>query len=394
MLIKKDIKLILHPKKIIITMLIYILIFFSFSYFYNDYMSEKRILDQVTIGLVDQENSLLSDMLVENFKSNKEFSSLFHLIIDEEALLLERYENNELSAIIYIPSDFTESLLHFDNRPLEMILNPNYPLQNTVLKNIMTSYSEYIKAVDIAIYSLYNSMKGEVDGETLTKINEQFSINMVMTALNRNSLFEYVPIETFPSSTSSEYFIFSIIVLVIIFMTVSSSNGLVEEDKQMTLQRYMTCGNSLALFILSKIGAMTLNSVISLVPLFIAIPLIMPFSVIELCLVYLIFILAIFFFSTLSLLIGIYSGKVSTLVSSIFVLILAIIGGQFIPISVMPKFIQDISSFTPNYWIIRSCLYLQQGTLETSYILASILVISSLVLSLLLAKIIRRQYAN
>lgn len=392
-LLFKDLKLIIKPKKILLTIIIYLMIFLSFSYFYNDYMSEKRLLDQVTIGLVDRENSFLSDMLVENFKSNEEFSSLFNLIIEEEDLLVQAYENNELSAIVYIPNDFTSSLLNFDNRPLEMILNPNFPLQNTVLQNIMTSYSEYIKAVDIGIYSLYNSLKGEVSSETLSSINEQFSLNMVMTALGRNSIFSYKAIETFPAATSSEYFIFSIIVLVVIFTSIASSNGLVEEKNAFTLQRYLTNGHSMVTFLLSKITALSLNSLISLVPLLIASRFIVALEWHAYIMLWVLIMCVIGFFSTLSLLMGVLFNEVSSLMTSIFVMFLGIIGGQFIPIPVMPKIIQDISSYTPNYWIIRSCLYLDQADLSYAVLTTGVLMSLSLFIMIILSFIIRRQHA-
>lgn len=395
-LLAKDIKLIINIKKILLTSLIFIMIFVGFSMLFNDYMTEKRLLDQVTIGLIDEENSLLSGMLVENFKGNKEFTSLFNLMTDSEEALLDLYDNNKLSAIVYIPDGFTESLLRFDNKPLRMILNPNYPLQNTVLKNIMSSYSEYIKSVDVGIYSLYNSLKNAgLDRETLNQINEQFSINMVMTALNRNVLYHHVPTDTFPSSTSINYFIYAIIILIILFIATSSSNILTDEDQQFTLQRYLVTGNNMTFFLLSKTVILTLNIMINIIPLMMIMPFITNITIGSYVFMFFFILLVVWFFTTLSLLIGILVRKnMSSLVSSMITLFLGIIGGSFIPIQIMPKFIQDVASLTPNYWILRSCLLINNGLINTTVLYTSLsLLLSSIALLSIQDRIIRRQYA-
>lgn len=394
-ILKKDIRLIINIKRIIISFIFFVLVYILFSALFSNFMTEKRLLDKVTIGIVDEEQSLLSGMLIDNFGSNEKFSSLFEFQQGSEELLLESYNNNELSAIVYIPKSFTDSLLYYKNTPLKMILNPNFPLKNTVLENIMSSYSTYIKSVDIATYSLYNSLKTEnLEKSNLNNVNDLFSLNMVMTALNRNTIFEYKSIDTFPSSSSQDYFIFSVIILLIIFATTSGSSLISKEITDHCITRYLATGKSTLKFVSSKIIVMTLNIFLSLLP-FIFILRIVNSSITMgiLALLILFITTVILFFTSISFLLGIifYKHELNMLLSTLLTLLLGIVGGNFIPIQLMPKFMQDLSGFTPNYWILRSLLYVNSGlTSNEPQIVMFILFCMVLMASVLQAFLLKR----
>ncbi len=64
------------------------------------------------------------------------------------------------------------------------------------------------------------------------------------------------------------------------------------------------------------------------------------------------------FFGALALLIGLITNNESsaTVATNIIYFVLGLLGGNFIPIPLMPKSIQDISAFTPNHWAIKGIL--------------------------------------
>jgi ABC-2 type transport system permease protein len=377
-LIKKDLKLIVNIKRLVLTLITFVFILGLFSAMFSNFMTEKRLIDKMQVGIVDKENSILTGMLVENFTSNEEFSSLFEIVLDDEEDLQDKFNNNDLSAIIYIPETFTESLLHFENTPLRMTLNSNYALQNTVLKNIMTSYSTYIKSVDVAIYSLYNSLKNEgLEPSTLNDINEKFSVNMVVTALNRGRIFEHEAINTFPSATSTHYFLFAIMILIIIFSASTGASLLSDEITNGCLQRYLMTGRSFIRFSLSKVVALYINMMMLILPFIVIVKLLN--EAIELISLFIFFVfisLIMLFFTVLSLTIGIIFNRkgLNSLFSTLLTLILGIIGGNFIPIQLMPKVIQDLSSLTPNYWMLRTCLFINNNQISKEVLLTSLIV--------------------
>lgn len=386
-LIKKDIKLIINFKKILVIVLGFLTVFFIFSSMFQDYMTEKRLIDQLNVGIVDNEDSLLSGMLIGHFQNNEEFMSLFTIQVDTEETLLKKFNDNELSAIIQIPQGFTDSLLHFENTPLKIILNSNYPLQNTVLENIMTAYSTYIKAVDVGIYSLYHTLESEgLDKTTLNDINESFSANMVLTALRRNNLFEHEVIETFPSTSSSQYFIFAIMLLLIIFTATSGASILSDDIKNNVLSRYKVTGNHFMKFTFSKIIVIYLNMLTLVIPLLVLTHFINPNIELSFFLTLIGFIsLVIIFFTSFALTIGILFIKVdiNLLMATMLTMVLGILGGNFIPIQIMPKVIQDLSAFTPNYWMLRTCLFLNNNHFSQE-VKMTIIIISLVTLALII----------
>lgn len=361
-LLKKDMKITIKTKKLIITLLIFIFIWGSFSYLFKDYMAEQRLLDQVSIGLVDEEDSPLTRLLLDNFKNNDAFTGLFHLTIASEEDLLEQYANNELSAIIYLPTTFTDSLFRFENTPLYMTLNPNFPLKNTVLESIMSSYSNYIKAVDVGIYSMYRVLKSEgIPTDDLNDINNKISLNMVMTALNRNELIDYQPIDTFPSSGSLAYFTYTILILIMIFIATSGSSAYHDEIQNGCLHRFICTGQNLLYYTLSKFVVLLFYIMLLMLPfLLINSQLQNHLSLLEHLKLLVLFTVAAGCFVSLSLTLGLLLSKkkVSHLFSTLITLILGLLGGQFLPLQVMPKVIQNIASFTPNYWLLRFSLYI------------------------------------
>jgi len=370
-LIKKDFKLIINIKKQVAVGLCFILIFLLFSTIFKGFMKEQRLIDQVHIGIVDQEDSRLSKMLVGHFKNNEEFMSLFEVTVSDQATIDHMYQEDVLSAIVYIPEDFTNSLLRFRNTPINITLNPNYPLQNTLLENIMASYSTFIKAVDVGIYSLHQVLDQEgLREEEVEAINEAFSVNMVLTALNRNAIFEHQVEETFPSATSNAYFTYAIILLMIIFVATSGASLITDELKSNCLQRFKTSSQSFAKFVFSKSLVMYINLVILVLPLTLAVQYYnQTLGLLETSRMFLFLSLVAWFFINLSMTLGLLFPKkeISLLISTLTTLVLGILGGHFIPIQVMPKFIQDISSLTPNYWMLRACLYLNGQNLPREF---------------------------
>lgn len=395
-LLEKDIKLIINYKRILLSIILCMMVYIGFSYIFQDFMKETRLLDQVNVGIVDNEQSFLTGMLIDNFKQNEAFSGLFKVTVDNEHALIEKYNKNELSAIIYLPESFTDSLYRFENIPLRMTLNPNFPLKNTVLENIMGSYSTYIQSVDVGIFSLYSSLKNEgIPSDELTEINEAFSMKMVLNALNRSVIFEHRPVQTYPSALSIHYFAYSMMILTIVFTASSGSNLYNDELTQSSLSRYITTGQSIFPFALSKVIVMSMNILIILLPFMVIIGFMMPdMHIVSLLLMVLLYTMVVFLFVSISLFLGLifYKHRVNALFSTMITLFLGIVGGQFFPIQIMPKFLQDIASLTPNYWILKSSLHLNSNLIGKDYLITLIITgIGILLFNVLQIKIIHRR---
>jgi len=364
-LIIKDLKTNFSWSKMLGTICIFLAIFFFFAYGFSDYMIEKRAIDQVTIGVVDQENSITSQALINSFENNDQFTSLFKIELGTQEALQSKYQEDRLSAIVTIPEGFSNSLLHYENLPLSIILNPNHPLKISIITNVFESFSDYIKYVDAATYSVYTNLKALNDPNIdASEINDFFSVDMIFKALSRNNIFEYKTVSTFPSSNSSSYFLCSTIVLLIIALSSYGTDLFLKEARQGNLQRYLTTHSPVSSFILSKILVVSMKSFAQFLVFFtIASLFFPPDSTLSWLVIVVIGFSAIFMFTALSALIGIIfsNANISSILTNVFILVLCLIGGNFFPIQLMPKAIQNISMVTPNYWLIKGILYTYTG---------------------------------
>lgn len=277
-LLRNDLKRSIDIKRTLLTALAAVIALFFFVQFFSEDMTEDRLLERLNIGIIDLEESQLSQMLIQSFETNDKFTSLVEITVGSREDVLTTYDTGHLTAIITIPENFTTSLLRYENQPLDVILNPEQPLRTAVLGEMLASYSDYIKAVDASTYGLYTTLKSrDFPPEKLKQTNDLYSIEMISTALGRNRLFEYDAIDTFPATTSGLYFGSAILVMISAF-SASGILPLVFEDLRLNCtQRYLTIHHNLSLWMFSKLIAMSLNA--SLLSSIVALPIVFFFKI-------------------------------------------------------------------------------------------------------------------
>ncbi len=279
-LLRNDLKRSIDIKRTLLTALAAVIALFFFVQFFSEDMTEDRLLERLNIGIIDLEESQLSQMLIQSFETNDKFTSLVEITVGSREDVLTTYDTGHLTAIITIPENFTTSLLRYENQPLDVILNPEQPLRTAVLGEMLASYSDYIKAVDASTYGLYTTLKSrDFPPEKLKQTNDLYSIEMISTALGRNRLFEYDAIDTFPATTSGLYFGSAILVMISAF-SASGILPLVFEDLRLNCtQRYLTIHHNLSLWMFSKLIAMSLNA--SLLSSIVALPIVFSLKLVQ-----------------------------------------------------------------------------------------------------------------
>lgn len=387
-LILKDIKMMFHFKQLLVISVIFpLLILGLLGFAFTDFVEQKSIVDQIDIGIVNNDNSQASEMLISDFENNEAFTKLFRLIEHDESEAGEKFSTGEINAIIEIPQGFSQSLFYFQNEPIHLTINPEEPLKSLILKNIMESYSKYVQTADVAVYSLYKQMKEVgIPSADVKRINDAFSVDMIFTSLGRDKIFQEKPITTIPSSTSMEYFIIASGALLVMYMGLIGANLVIYEKDSMCLDRFRVSSGNILKFILSKMIVLVLlglfQVLLFLFPLGMIMGIDMGYSLSSLITFLIISLLHI---SSLSIFIGsiIRNEELATLVGNLGILLLGLVGGSFFPLKLMPSFMYSISQLTPNHWIIKGFLFLIKGfRLEDIYSSIAVLSIGSVVLVL------------
>ncbi|NLZ47530.1 MAG: ABC transporter permease [Clostridiales bacterium] len=391
--IKKDLKLILrHRWAIIAHLCLPFLLYGLFAFIFSGMMNREADITPLNVAVVDKENSVLSRILINNFKGNKTFSKMVNIKTMNEKDAEESFNENELIGIITIPEDFSKSLVYIENYPINVVLNKREPLKSSVLQNMMESYGNYVSSVEKSIVAYIDYLKDyDFTQNQLENINEEMSVNLVLAALSRGEFFQEREIESIPSSSSAEYFIAATLVLLLMYNGVSAGNHLIKEINSGCLKRTVVSPVGTLRIVLGKWISFSLYSSVQ-VAIFI-LPAVVFFKAFHQDLILKIIVymwIAIFFINGIFIFLATFFRKEELFmaVGNIFVFICALVGGSFLPLQLMPLEIQKLASITPNYWIIRGSLYIMNYSSGTGSIgdssALNLILYSFIIISLLL----------
>ncbi len=359
-LFQKDFRLLFSLRRTLFFLTLCFVVFFAMTAIYKDATLEQGVLDQVYVGLVDEENTPLSRVLLQSFKNNEAFSKLFLVEIGSESTLMKRFDENELTAIVTIPAGFTQSLLNYENKSIRILLNPHNTLKNQVLVATLSSFSEYIASVDSATYTAWEVLQPRLSKDEVVRMNEAYSVEMIGFALKRQQFFDFKPITTIPTASPEAYFVLSIMIILSSFLSIQAALALCSEFETKCLSRILIAPQSKLAFVLSKLASVLVLNGGLLLSLCVMIALVTPLSLWS----YLPFVaVTLLTFTTFSLFSAALFVRKQLLLNflSLLFLLFAIIGGNFIPLQLMPETIQMIARMTPNYWLIKWGLFSTQG---------------------------------
>lgn len=362
LILKELLIIIRHKEWLIAALFLPVIVFFILSSSFKDMMKRESDISPIKVAIVDNDNSTASKLLLSSFTSNKNFSNFVNIDVCTRTEAKEKFNSNLLTGIIEIPKNFSDSLLSMENLPLDMTLNSEEPLKSSILKNVMQGYSRIIGAVEIGVSSVdYYMDKHNIDPEQKEKVNTYLSRDLIFTALGRSSFFAYEPHNDIPSTTSIEYYVIAIAVLLLMYIGIILGNLLIKERNSMAIKRLLTTPVNSFEIIFSKWIAYSIYCTFLLM-IFIT-PVFLLFN---LDTSYLIGNLFIFILISVGLITSFYimlatffnNEESYILMANIYVFISAIIGGSFIPLQLMPENIRNISKLTPNYWIIKGNMFL------------------------------------
>ena len=375
-----------------------IAIFICFYAYFQVNEVELTFVQPMNVGVALEDDTIFSQMLVDDFENKKDLSKVFVLEQDSLEVLQPKFDNNNLDALITIPDGFVKALMSFDYLPMEIQINNDDPVKTMILYNGFLGYERYISSVEKGVTSFYNVFRDEVEAQEYWEYNDALSVDLIMTVLSRSEMYEFKPIVDIPSVISVKYYFVAITIMFIFFLSLFTGLDLLREVKSQAFSRLLTTKVSMTTYMWSKIIShvlvivvivaiwSTMFSLISGESIFFD-----QFHMVILLLLFIILAVVIGLFMTLI----IPNEEDLLLFSSVFVFFNAIVGGSIIPIHYMPEGLKTIAKITPNYMMIRLFLYLENnikvdGLLIIELGLILIIVIGSYFLSKLYQVKMRR----
>lgn len=360
-------------------------------------------MPRIKLAVVDEDDSVLGGMLAGAGSSERGRDSLDTVVVDrEEADKLIR--NNEVSAIIVIPKDFTSMFLKGEHPPpIELIKNPAQSYLPAITEELMCVVTELLNALALNladevpdIVEIFEQ-DGGPDSAKLAR-----SITRIGDKLERAEAYVFPPIISYtknaPKDTDSSvvdgtdseatvqedsgptFNIFGFVIpgmaAIFLLMTAEgSTRELIVERRSGTLDRYRTChAKLLPLFVAKSIFSLVVviaSGLIILVggSLIFDITWTRPVECMLLTVAFSLFSVGF----TYLLIAVVYREKLILAMNTVVIMLMGFLGGSMMPVQSLPGIIRDvISPALPNYMYVEAFRSLQNGHSDASWIGISI----------------------
>jgi ABC-2 type transport system permease protein len=357
----KEIKELCAEKRIwigILTVLIIIIIGTS----YNKKNNNIEPLEQLKLGVINNDDSSYSDLLLSYFNSSETFSSLITVVLDEGGTVKEAFDKGELDIYLEIPKDFAVNMMKLKHSPINVTLNTMDSTKAILFQNVLKSYERYIAAVEANAVGLYEIMQQDgMDQKLIDDTNRIVSIDLIFTTLGKEAFFSYQPISRFPTTTLLEYYISSVLVMALLYFGLFTGFQILTERKQGTFARLRTTKTSLHRFLVAKIFLIIIILTISFA---IALSLIggKPANVSSG-----LFCIAVSMFSVcLALALSAIFNTIQrfVLIGNLLIFYFTVLGGGIIPVQFLPQDMLLLSRMTPYYYMMKGIFNVTSGQLS------------------------------
>ncbi len=379
-LMKKDLKLWLTGKRIWM-FLLGVLIIGIISTSWHGEKNDTKEENFVSIGVVDFDDSQYSRLMLSYFQESDIFTEFATVVTGDLQTIQEMFEAGELSMYLVVPENFAQNLIDIQNVPMQAYINTEDTTRAILLKNMLTAYEKYISAVEINCVSLYEVMKlAGMSYELRQQVNFEISMDLVFTALGKTDFFEFIEIEEVKEVPLGVYYAFEVVFLFLSYLAMLAGMDVLREKRQGMLSRLMTTGTRISTILVQKLVFYALFLAI-LLGLFcvVAMQSEITFNASMLWFLMLYFIIASAFFMLLSA----FFTKLPTflLISNVWILFGAVLGGGLIPILYLPPSMKDLAKTMVNFWFLSNVTLYFGG--EQKLTVHSIAVLIGLVILLL-----------
>ena len=384
--------------------------------------SDNGALGRIRFALVDEDKTILSDFL-SGSANQREGAKYLDPVVLERAEALRQINDNQISAVLIIPTNFTRHYFAGREVSLELIKNPAQSIHPAVMEELLGAVVTGLNAISRNLKSEFPDWQKLFDGEgdykqvaTLIeragdklKVARKF-INPPLVYYEKDAPADSAKDQTETTATSKSgtkkkedpasgvfgYLLTGMSAMFLLFLANNAMTDLHREVRQRTLARYHTLHQQLTPFIAGKILFTVVVLVICSTILLAGGGLIFgvawqrPVALALLALGY-----AFFAAGLMAALVALIPDeRKASALNTVVSMGLALAGGCMFPPQGLPAFLRNhIMPLLPTYWFVDTARNLQYSGGAVAWIPALIkLVVLSMGLLVLAAVLFRRQF--
>lgn len=163
--------------------------------------------DPIYIGLIDQDQSQETQMVVELIETTSQFGDVIKITPMNEEEAIRGIEENQLSSYIIFPENFTNDLYTGVSVNLNIIGNPNQPVKSHLVKELIDSLTRHISTSQANILTInYYAKELGIDQSTRRDILfEQFKEFLFYT-LGKDNILNEEKLENIVTTSPLHYY--------------------------------------------------------------------------------------------------------------------------------------------------------------------------------------------
>lgn len=358
-----DIKLVLSDWKmliIIFTMPVLLILYFSYAIY--PILNENTVVQPIPIAVVDKEDTIESRILISQLEQVELIGEINKVSEDEAIALIDA---NKVAVAVIVPEGFISSVVSGENKSISILGNVKREQQAIIIKTLITGATNIVSSGQAVLYS-YSKFVNET-GIAREQLNREFdalSQDIILKSLDRNNVVS--KITTYPEDklTATEYYTASLFALFLLFSAVPISRFLLIERTSGIRTRVATTNVGGGRILASKLIVSLLVSTFQMsLIFFITSKVLKNYWGAGFFITFIIFLSGVFAISCWSLFVSVISNnqRQFEIISSMGILLMALVGGSIYPIAKMPNKIRALSGLTINRWIQEGFIKIFSG---------------------------------
>lgn len=338
----------------------------------------KGMGDDVLKDLVDSSDEIdPEEIFFQDFLDSEDVSEYISYRVEDEERAMELLKNEEISAIVILPNKFIydmkiNMLTPFRNKiDIKILTHPDKNIDGKIVNSVIEAYTKSMSSVIIGKNVIIETaLSNNVGNEGLTNMDELMEgMSDVIKSIKIN--IDDVVLEGKKPINSADYYAVAMMTMFILFAAGQGGRMLLEEKDNQTYQRMVVAGTSKFEMLSGKLISVFIIAIfqISVMILFTRFALKVQWG--NFGSVALISLSAAFAVAGLGSLVGALTYKagnykMANIFENIIIQGMALLGGSFFPLDVMPKFMQKLSFLSLNGVALKAYLKVLTGNSITA----------------------------
>ena len=341
------------------------------------------------------------EIFLKDYLGNEEVKSFLSYEIVTRKEGIRKLDNKEISSLIILPENYIYDMYintfsNFRNKiEIEVMSHPDMNYSGSITKELMKNFIDIMSSIIISKNVYFESVSPYLEIETIGENIPQIlnsnkykngEVNIEERAVNSKN-----------HISSFDYYTVAMLAMFVLFVSSYGGKFILDEKRNNTFQRQIASGKTLQQILLGKLLMMATMVLIQSSVMIGFSKAVFKINWINLPQIISITILSSLMVSSLGLMITVITlrtnnYKFSDAFSSGVVQVLALFGGSYIPLEIMPKFIGAIGRYTPNGAVLKAYIKTLEGygfSDITEHLL--VLIVNILVFLIISILIIRRK---